>query len=242
MNALAKRIPNLVGGSADLNPSTDTALKGFGDFQPAEFGGPGTQGAVGGEWDYGGRNMAFGVREHAMGAAVNGMAAHGGLLPFSATFLVFSDYMKPAIRLGALSQLKVFYVFTHDSIGCRRRRTDARASRATGWVAGDSGPDRDSPGGCHRNCGCVGLRRSAQGPDAVRADAPEPAAPRSQPGAKSRAVAKGAYILSEAQSGAPEVILIGTGSEVAALHESAGAAAYPRHSGACSQHAELEFV
>ena len=64
-----------------------------------------------------GRNVAFGVREHAMGAAVNGMAAHGGVLPFSATFLVFSDYMKPSIRLGALSKLKVFYVFTHDSIG-----------------------------------------------------------------------------------------------------------------------------
>src|SRR6202044_2717463 len=87
LNALAKRIPNIVGGSADLNPSTETALKGMGDFQPSEFFGPGTQGAVGGEWDYGGRNMAFGVREHAMGAAVNGMAAHGGLLPFSATFL-----------------------------------------------------------------------------------------------------------------------------------------------------------
>ena len=68
-------------------------------------------------WGYAGRNVAFGVREHAMGAAVNGMAAHGGVLPFSATFLVFSDYMKPAIRLGALSSLKALYVFTHDSIG-----------------------------------------------------------------------------------------------------------------------------
>ena len=106
LNALAKRIPNIVGGSADLNPSTDTALKGMGDFQPPEFFGPGTQGAVGGEWSDRGRNMAFGVREHAMGAAVNGMAAHGGVLPFSATFLVFSDYMKPSIRLGALSDLR----------------------------------------------------------------------------------------------------------------------------------------
>ena len=86
LNALAKRIPNIIGGSADLNPSTDTALKGLGDFQPPEFGGPGTLGAVGGEWGYAGRNIAFGVREHAMGAAVNGMAAHGGVLPFSATF------------------------------------------------------------------------------------------------------------------------------------------------------------
>src|SRR5258708_6695515 len=118
-NALAKRSPSIIGGSADLNPSTNTALKGMGDFQPPEFAGPGTLGAVGGEWDYGGRNVAFGVREHAMGAAVNGMAAHGGVLPFSATFLVFSDYMKPSIRLGALSGLKVFYVFTHDSVGVR---------------------------------------------------------------------------------------------------------------------------
>src|SRR5258708_7332250 len=117
MNALAKRIPNLIGGSADLNPSTNTALKGGGDFQPAESEGPGTQGAVGGDWDYGGRTVAFGVREHAMGAAVNGMAAHGGLLPFSATFLVFSDYMKPSIRLGSLMGIRAFYVFTHDSIG-----------------------------------------------------------------------------------------------------------------------------
>jgi hypothetical protein len=78
---------------------------------------PRIQGAVGGVWGYNGRNVAFGVREHAMGAAVNGMAAHGGILPFSATFFVFSDYMKPALRLGALMKLKVFYVFTHDSIG-----------------------------------------------------------------------------------------------------------------------------
>jgi transketolase len=116
INALAKRIPELIGGSADLNPSTETALKGQGDFQP-----PGdtpiAMGAVGGGWGYGGRNIAFGVREHAMGAAVNGMAAHGGVLPFSATFLVFSDYMKPAIRLGAMSRLRAIYVFTHDSIG-----------------------------------------------------------------------------------------------------------------------------
>src|ERR1700676_2827749 len=89
----------------------------MGNGQPAESAGPGTAGAVGGIWSYAGRNVAFGVREHAMGAAVNGMAAHGGVLPFSATFLVFSDYMKPSIRLGALSGLKVFYVFTHDSVG-----------------------------------------------------------------------------------------------------------------------------
>ena len=102
LNALAKHIPNLMGGSADLNPSTRTPLKGLGDFQSPEVSGPGTLGAVGGVWSYAGRNIAFGVREHAMGAAVNGMAAHGGILPFSATFFTFSDYMKLlAIRLGA---------------------------------------------------------------------------------------------------------------------------------------------
>src|SRR6185312_9331017 len=95
---------------------TNTALKGMGDFQPVVEG-ESNMGAVGGGWNYAGRNVAFGVREHAMGAAVNGMAAHGGVLPFGATFLVFSDYMKPSIRLSALSKLKSIWVFTHDSIG-----------------------------------------------------------------------------------------------------------------------------
>ena len=118
INALAKHIPNLIGGSADLNPLDQNGPEGaLGDFQAREMSGPGTLGAVGGEWSYAGRNIAFGVREHGMGAAVNGMAAHGGVLPFSATFFTFSDYMKPAIRLGALSHLKAIYVFTHDSIG-----------------------------------------------------------------------------------------------------------------------------
>jgi transketolase len=213
LNALAKRIPNIVGGSADLNPSTETALKGLGDFQPSEYGGPGTQGAVGGIWSYGGRNIAFGVREHAMGAAVNGLAAHGGLLPFSATFLVFSDYMKPSIRLGALSSLKAFYVFTHDSI-----------------AVGEDGPT-------HEPVEHLAGLRAIPGLTVIRpADATETAeawafavehngptlfalSRQSLPHldrktAKVPGVARGAYILSEAEGGAPEVILIGTGSEV----------------------------
>src|SRR5271154_811238 len=214
MNALAKHIPNLIGGSADLNPSTRTALKGLGDFQAPEVSGPGTLGAVGGEWGNAGRNMAFGVREHAMGAAVNGLAAHGGLLPFSATFLVFSDYMKPAIRLGALSQLTAFYVFTQDSI-----------------AVGEDGPT-------HEPIEQLAGLRAIPGLTVIRpADATETAdawafavqhtgptlfaltrqnlqhLDRSR--AKEPSVAKGADIMSEAQSGAPEVILIGTGSEVA---------------------------
>lgn len=101
MNAIAPRLPQLTGGSADLDPSTKTYLDGLGDFQPDTPAG---------------RNIHFGVREHAMGAIANGMAAHRGCLPFTATFLIFSDYMRPPMRLAALSALHVVHVFTHDSI------------------------------------------------------------------------------------------------------------------------------
>jgi transketolase len=212
MNALAKRVPNLIGGSADLNPSTNTALKGMGDFQPAESGGPGSQGAVGGEWDYNGRNVAFGVREHAMGAAVNGMAAHGGVLPFSATFLVFSDYMKPSVRLGALSKLKVFYVFTHDSVGVGE---DGPTHEPVEQLAGlraipgltvirpaDATETAEAWAYAIQHDGPTLFALSRQNlPHLDRSKATEPS------------VARGAYILSESD-GVPDVILIGTGSEV----------------------------
>jgi len=102
LNALAAVLPELTGGSADLAPSTNTLLQGAGDFQADQRSG---------------RNLRFGVREHGMGAAVNGMALHGGLIAYGATFLVFSDYMRPAIRLSALSHIPSIWVFTHDSIG-----------------------------------------------------------------------------------------------------------------------------
>ena len=102
LQELARTLPELVGGSADLDPSTFTWLKKGGDFEPADIPANGAQGAAGGGWSYAGRNIHFGVREHAMGAAVNGLAYHGGFIPFGATFLVFSDYMRPAIRLAAL--------------------------------------------------------------------------------------------------------------------------------------------
>ena len=102
LNALAPHIPELVGGSADLAPSNLTYLAGMGDFQAA---------------NRGGRNLHFGVREHAMGAILSGMALHGGLKPYGGTFLVFSDYMRPAMRLAAMMELPVIYVLTHDSIG-----------------------------------------------------------------------------------------------------------------------------
>ncbi len=116
MNAIASRLPTFMGGSADLDPSTYTALTGRGDFEsPQETIGD-TQGSEGGGWRYSGSNLHFGVREHGMGAVLNGLAAHGGTIPFGATFLIFSDYMRPPIRLAALMGLQVVYVFTHDSI------------------------------------------------------------------------------------------------------------------------------
>jgi transketolase len=213
LNALAKYIPNIIGGSADLNPSTDTALKNWGDFQNPEAYGPGTLGAVGGVWSYAGRNIAFGVREHGMGAAVNGMAAHGGVIPFSATFFCFSDYMKPAIRLGALSHLKVVYVFTHDSIGLgedgptHEPVEQLAALRAVPQltVIRPADPNETSEAWAfavqHDGPTVLVLTRQAV-PHLDRSNAKDPG------------VTRGAYILAEASGGAPDVILIGTGSEV----------------------------
>jgi transketolase len=116
LNALAAQVPSLIGGSADLNPSTNTALKGLGDFQSPLLSVADRQGVVGGGWSYAGRNVPYGVREHAMGSLSNGLARHGGVIPFTATFLQFADYMRPAIRLAALMEQRVIFVFTHDSI------------------------------------------------------------------------------------------------------------------------------
>ena len=102
INALAGALPALIGGSADLGVSNNTDIKEGGSFQPAS---------------YDGRILHFGVREHAMGATLTGISLNGGLIPYGGTFLTFSDYMKPAIRLAALSEVQVVYVFTHDSIG-----------------------------------------------------------------------------------------------------------------------------
>jgi transketolase len=102
LNAVAPILPNLIGGSADLAPSNKTFVKGAEVFQGGQFRG---------------RNFHFGVREHGMGSIMNGMALHGGVVPYGGTFLVFADYMRPPIRLAAMMGLKVIYVFTHDSIG-----------------------------------------------------------------------------------------------------------------------------
>jgi transketolase len=111
LNVIAGRLPSLVGGSADLAPSTETYLEGLGDLS-SHCSYDDVAGA-----DFAPRNLHFGVREHAMGAILNGMALHGGVIPYGGTFLVFSDYMRPAIRMAALMGLPVVFVFTHDSIG-----------------------------------------------------------------------------------------------------------------------------
>jgi transketolase len=117
MQAIAAKVPEFSGGSADLNPSTFTWLKGLGDFQSPATSSAGLQGLVGGTWSFAGRNIHFGVREHAMGAIAVGMALHGGIIPYTATFLTFADYMRPPMRLAAMMGVRAIFVFTHDSIG-----------------------------------------------------------------------------------------------------------------------------
>jgi len=213
IQAFFPKIPTFIGGSADLNPSTNTAMKGAGDFQAPSFQPDGSvQGTTGGDWGYHGRNIHFGIREHAMGSAVNGMAAHGGVIPFGATFLVFSDYMRAAVRLSALSHLKSIWVFTHDSIG-----------------VGEDGPThqpvehvmslrliphltviRPADANETREAWRVALTES--GPTALiltRQDLPI----LDRSGARGD-VSQGGYILVDTE-GTPDIVLIGTGSEVA---------------------------
>lgn len=199
LNAIADSLPTLIGGSADLAPSNKTRLKGYDDFQketPA------------------GRNLRFGVREHAMGGILNGMALHGELVPYGGTFLVFSDYMRPAVRLAALMELPVIYVWTHDSVwigedgpthqpvehlaGLRAiphlqiiRPADANETAAAWRVALER---RDGP------TGIVLTRQSL------------PILERDESTVGD--LEQGAYVVRDAPVGAPDVILLATGSEV----------------------------
>lgn len=200
INAIAKSVPNLFGGSADLAGSNKTTMEGEGDFSRD---------------DYAGRNIWFGVREHAMGAALNGMALHGGLKVYGGTFFVFSDYLRPAIRMSAIMKTPVTYVFTHDSI-----------------AVGEDGPT-------HEPIEHLAALRAMPGVSVIRpADGNETQAAwrlavesTDQPtilvltrqnlptleGTKEKAyegVKKGAYILSDSEKETPDVLLLATGSEV----------------------------
>jgi transketolase len=207
--ALYPEIPELWGGSADLAESNNTAVKGEPSFLPSSRQ---TKMWTGGPY---GRTLHFGVREHAMGAVMNGIALHGGTRVYGGTFLTFSDYMRGAVRLAALMQLPVTYVWTHDSIGL-----------------GEDGPT-------HQPIEHFAALRAIPGLDVVRpADANEvavawrtilenndrpaglllsrqnlPVFDRGESGS-AEGTARGAYVLAEASGGSPEVILMGTGSEV----------------------------
>ena len=215
LSAVAQRLPQLLGGSADLDPSTYTALKGRGDFESASYAPADRQGAVGGEWGPGGANIHFGVREHAMGALVNGLAAHGGTIPFGATFLTFSDYLRPTLRLAALSELQVLHVFTHDSIGLgedgpTHQPVEHLASlRAIPHLVVIRPGDANEAGVALR----VALTLKGRPVALVLSRQAVPTLDRSLY-ASAEGVARGGYVLAEALGGPPELILIATGSEL----------------------------
>jgi transketolase len=217
MTAIAPRLPALIGGSADLDPSTYTALKGLGDFEPPGVA-AGAQGSDGAGWSYAGRNLHFGVREHAMGAILNGLAAHGGTVPYGATFLIFSDYMRPPIRLAALMGLHVIYVFTHDSIALGE---DGSTHQPVEQLAGLRSIPRlivIRPGDANETaCAWRVAVETRDRPVALvltRQDVPT--LDRAQ-FAAADGLRRGAYILADAPNGKPDVILIATGSEVALI-------------------------
>ncbi len=215
MSAIAPRLPTLMGGSADLDPSTHTMLKGLGDFEnPTQAEGD-VQGSAGGGWNYAGRNLHFGVREHGMGAALNGMAAHGGVIPFGATFLIFSDYMRPPIRLAALMELHTIYVFTHDSIGLGE---DGPTHQPVEQLANLRAVPRlvvIRPGDANETAVAwrVAIETREQPVALVLSRQNVPTLDRSQ-FAPAEGLRQGAYVLADAPNGKPDVILIASGSEL----------------------------
>jgi transketolase len=196
LNALAKAMPFLLGGSADLAGSNKTGLKDLGDFEASA---------------YDGRQMHFGIREHAMGATLNGMALHGGVRPWGATFLIFSDYMRPPIRLACLMKVDPFYVWTHDSIGLgedgpTHQSIEQLASlRAIPNMTVMRPADANETSICYRvliehRDGPVGIALTRQKLPVFDA-------------ASVAGAARGGYVLA-AESGELKLILMGTGSEV----------------------------
>jgi transketolase len=218
MNAMAPGLPALTGGSADLDPSTKTALKGLGDFNPTQAKTTDEQGADGGGRSCAGRNLHFGVREHAMGAIVNGLAAHGGFIPYGSTFLIFSDYMRPSIRLAALMGLHVVHVFTHDSIavgedGPTHQPVELLASlRAIPNLVVIRPGDANETAVAWR----VALETRDRPVLLVLTRQALPTLDRSRYAAAD-GLRHGAYVLSDAPNGKPELILLASGSEVSLI-------------------------
>ena len=198
LNAVAPRLPTLMGGSADLSPSNNTAIKGASDFQ---------KGA------YDGRYLRFGVREHAMGAILSGLALHGGVRPYGGTFLVFADYMRPSIRLAALMKLPVIYIFTHDSIAVGEDGPTHEPVEHLAALRAIPGLTVIRPGDATETAAAWSLAlQGVGGPVALilsRQNLPVLDRRKFPP---ADMLTKGAYVLSDA--GEPQAVLIATGSEV----------------------------
>jgi transketolase len=199
INAIASRIPELIGGSADLATSTNTIVKAAPSIS-AE--------------DYSGRNYHFGIREHGMGAVMNGMSVHGGVIPYGATFLIFSDYMRPALRLACIMKRHVIYVYTHDSIGLgedgptHQPIEQLSNLRAVPFMTvirpADASETAEAWRAALKHQGPVALVLTRQKLGFIDRTKYAPAS----------GVAKGAYVLADSPGGDPEVVLISTGSEV----------------------------
>ncbi|NIH80004.1 transketolase [Amycolatopsis viridis] len=206
LNALADVLPELWGGSADLAESNNTTMKGADSFGPEK--------ASTGMWQANpyGRTLHFGVREHAMGSILNGIALHGGTRPYGATFLVFSDYMRPPVRLAALMHAPVIYVWTHDSIGLGEDGPTHQPIEHLAALRAIPGLNVVRPADANETAGAwkaaLEDKRHPSGLALTRQNVPV------LEGSSAEAVAKGAYVLADASSGTPEVVLMATGSEV----------------------------
>ncbi|HEX2417213.1 MAG TPA: transketolase [Micromonosporaceae bacterium] len=206
LSALASVLPELWGGSADLAESNNTTMTGEPSFLPREHA---TKAFPGHPY---GRTLHFGVREHAMGAILNGIALHGGTRPYGGTFLVFSDYMRPAVRLAALMRLPVIYIWTHDSIGLGEDGPTHQPVEHLAALRVIPGLDVVRPADANETA--VAWRRALEHTDRPTALClTRQSLPVLDPTATADAV-RGGYVLAEAAGGAPDVLLIATGSEV----------------------------
>ncbi len=200
LNAIASTLPNLIGGSADLAPSNKTFIDGAEAFQGGT---------------YQGRNFHFGVREHGMGSILNGMALHGGLIPYGGTFLVFSDYMRPPIRLAAMMGLRVIYIFTHDSIGLGEDGPTHQPIEQL--IALRAIPNLTVIRPCDANETAQAWRSALKiknGPVALVLSRQNVPTLDRQEFASADGLHRGAYIIKDPKDKKPDVILIASGSEV----------------------------
>jgi transketolase len=211
LSAIAPELPELWGGSADLAGSNNTTPKGASSFIPASLS---TKDFTGDQY---GRVLHFGIREHGMGSVMNGIALHGGTRVYGGTFLTFSDYMRGAVRLAALMQLPVTYVWTHDSIGLGEDGPTHQPVEHLAALRAIPGLDVVRPGDANETVAAwkAVLENSSSPAGLVLTRQNVPTYPRGEQGyATTEDVARGGYVLLEADGGSPDVILIGTGSEL----------------------------